>query len=341
MKEITLSYLLTFTCICMGTVYAQNKDYLFMVEQAVKAPSGHNTQPWLFKLSENGIEIHPNFEKTLPVVDADSRELFISLGCTAENLCIAASYMGYGTIVDIDNSGIITIGLKKDPDVQKDSLFDQITVRQTNRSVYNGKSIAEDTVAMLKSTPLKRGIKAYFYKNGTKDFDSILAYIVKGNIVQMSDDAFTDELKSWMRFNKKHQNRTNDGLSYAVFGSPNLPKFIVKPIISGMLNPKAQNKGDVKKMQSSSHFVLFTIQANTRKEWVELGMHLERFLLKSTGLGIVHAYLNQPNEVSSISMEMAEALNIPDEYPTILLRIGYGEKMPYSKRKGVEEVIIK
>lgn len=25
-------------------------DYLFMIEQATKAPSGHNTQPWLFRI---------------------------------------------------------------------------------------------------------------------------------------------------------------------------------------------------------------------------------------------------------------------------------------------------
>ena len=27
-------------------IHAQNPDFLFMVEYAIKAPSGHNTQPW-------------------------------------------------------------------------------------------------------------------------------------------------------------------------------------------------------------------------------------------------------------------------------------------------------
>ena len=40
-------------------------DYLFMIEQATKAPSGHNTQPWLFRIVEAGIEIHPDKTKTL------------------------------------------------------------------------------------------------------------------------------------------------------------------------------------------------------------------------------------------------------------------------------------
>lgn len=32
----------------MSNVLAQNIDYQFMIEYATKAPSGHNTQPWLY-----------------------------------------------------------------------------------------------------------------------------------------------------------------------------------------------------------------------------------------------------------------------------------------------------
>ena len=32
----------------MDNIMAQTPDYLFMIENACKAPSGHNTQPWLF-----------------------------------------------------------------------------------------------------------------------------------------------------------------------------------------------------------------------------------------------------------------------------------------------------
>ena len=97
----------------MCNIQAQNADYLYMVEQAVKAPSGHNTQPWLFKINQGNIEIRPNFEKLLPVVDPDNRELFISLGCATENLCIAASSKGYSSKVSITYEGIITVHLEK------------------------------------------------------------------------------------------------------------------------------------------------------------------------------------------------------------------------------------
>lgn len=324
----------------MTNTNAQHPDYLFMIEQAIKAPSGHNTQPWLFRVNDDNIQILPNYDKSLPVVDPDNRELFISLGCAAENLCIAASQKGYDTDLNISEEGIVTIHLKKDHTAEPNTLFDRIAIRQTNRSVYNGQIISSDTIRLLERVFEASVANAYFYKNGTPEFNSIADYVIAGNVLQMQNKAFTNELKSWMRFNKKHQDETNDGLSYAVFGAPNLPRFIVKPIMSGYLNGKTQNKGDRKKIASSSHFVLLTATDNIPEEWIRLGIVMERFLLKSTELGITHAYMNQPNEVGKLSVEMTETLNLSGEYPIILLRIGYGEKMSYSKRKDIEEVII-
>ena len=73
---------------------------------------------------------------------------------------------------------------------------------------------------------------------------------------------------------------------------------------------------------------------------MDLGRTLQRFLLTATELGTAHAYLNQPNEQPEIAAEMAKTLDLDGEYPTILLRIGYGKQQAYSKRRPVEDVII-
>lgn len=62
----------------------------------------------------------------------------------------------------------------------------------------------------------------------------------------MQDSHFKQKLQYWMRYNKKHQNKTNDGLSYTVFGAPNLPQCIAKPIMKQAVNEIYQNKGDKK-----------------------------------------------------------------------------------------------
>lgn len=155
----------------------------------------------------------------------------------------------------------------------------------------------------------------------------------------MGDPAFKSELLSWIRFNKKHSESTHDGLSYAVLGAPNLPRWVTEPIVKASLKAKTQNKTDLKKIQSSSHMVLLTTEKNDIPTWIQTGRTLERFLLLLTQAGIAHAYLNQPCEVPEISATLRENLPIAHAYPQILLRLGYAQPMAYSKRKDIREVI--
>ena len=315
-------------------------DFKFLVKQAVKAPSGHNTQPWKFRRDGSVVEIHPDFDRKLPVVDPDNRELFVSLGCAAENLCLAAQTKGYKSTVSVGDTGDIAVTLTEGADVKSSPLFEQIDLRQTNRSIYTGEEIALDALKRLQAIRSEDGVSVHYYARQTKQFNDIKQYVLQGNTRQMQNEAFKAELKSWMRFNKKHQDQTLDGLSYAVFGAPNVPRWMAEPIMSMAVNAKAQNKADRKKIESASHLVLFTTANNTLNEWVSLGRTLQRFLLTATELGIVHSYLNQPNEEAEIATEMARILGLTGEYPTILLRIGYGKRQAYSKRRPVEDVII-
>lgn len=114
-------------------------DFIYMMEQAVKAPSGHNTQPWLFRVQKDRIQILPDMSKSLPAVDPDNRELFISLGCATENLCIAAEAKGYTPLPFFSGSGEITVLLSEASMIKETSgLIEEISVRQTNRGIYSG-----------------------------------------------------------------------------------------------------------------------------------------------------------------------------------------------------------
>ena len=131
---------------------AQRADLLFMVEHAIKAPSGHNTQPWKFKINEHSVDIYPDYGKALPVVDPDNRELFVSLGCATENLCIAATIKGYRSEVSVAADGLIHIDLQRDTTITPSPLFPQIAMRQTNRNVYDGRIIPVDSICELQAT---------------------------------------------------------------------------------------------------------------------------------------------------------------------------------------------
>src|SRR5687767_5158027 len=73
----------------------------FLIKYAILAPSGHNTQPWLFKITKNNmIELYADRSRALPVVDPDDRELTISCGAALYYLRLAANH--FGMTVDVE-----------------------------------------------------------------------------------------------------------------------------------------------------------------------------------------------------------------------------------------------
>ncbi|NOJ27045.1 MAG: hypothetical protein DA330_03425, partial [Nitrososphaera sp.] len=99
----------------------------FMLNYAVLAPSGHNTQPWLFKIIDDGVEIYADRSRALPVVDPDDRELIISCGAALSYLQLAMRHFGYAdkTAILPENGDLIarvTIAGRNDPQ-QDNNLF--------------------------------------------------------------------------------------------------------------------------------------------------------------------------------------------------------------------------
>ena len=68
-----------------------------------------------------------------------------------------------------------------------------------------------------------------------------------------------------------------------------------------------------------------------------MGTHKE--LLKTSEIGISYAFLNQPCEVTTLSIALRKELPINKEYPTLILRIGYANPVPYSPRKNIETLL--
>lgn len=130
-------------------------DFIQIASYASKAPSGHNTQPWKFHITNGTITVLPNLDVALPVVDGNNRELFISLGCAVENLCIAASYFGYTTHIIGCSIEAIILELTKKGLTIEDPLFHQIEKRQTNRNIYNGNKISDGILQQLQRFLLK------------------------------------------------------------------------------------------------------------------------------------------------------------------------------------------
>ena len=71
-----------------------NEGPLTLVRAAILAASPHNTQPWLFKVSNSSIELHIDTQRNVGALDPYLREEHIGIGCALENLTLAAAANG-------------------------------------------------------------------------------------------------------------------------------------------------------------------------------------------------------------------------------------------------------
>jgi hypothetical protein len=160
-------------------------DLKFLVESAMKAPSGHNTQPWKFENIDDGIIIHPDFSRALPVVDSDNHALYISLGCAIENIIIAASVKGLESTIQYpeDAKGRIKIlfNSANAANVKTDPLFDFIASRQVNRAKYSDKIVSNDDLQILNSSFKFQGISLLLL-NGRPSFTHVIPLIIEATI---------------------------------------------------------------------------------------------------------------------------------------------------------------
>ncbi|WP_232667719.1 hypothetical protein [Pseudonocardia sp. TRM90224] len=118
-------------------------DVMHLVRAAVLAPSAHNTQPWLFRLAPDRIDVVPDAARNIGTLDPLRRELHISLGCALENLVLAAEHRGRAPRVE---GWTVHLG-RSTP--RTSALFEAIPHRHTDRAAYAERPVEPATLDEL------------------------------------------------------------------------------------------------------------------------------------------------------------------------------------------------
>ncbi|WP_441000129.1 Acg family FMN-binding oxidoreductase [Fodinibius sp. SL11] len=314
-----------------------------LIEYGIKAPSGHNTQPWHFIIEENAIEIHPDFSRALPVVDSDNHALYISLGCAVENIAIAATKYGLRSSITIkagkDDESFIVVSFTADDSIQEDELLNYIEERQSTRNNYSDQQVPEDDLHELRNSFEFEGIELLILTSES-EINDLEPLIIEGSNKQFQNKEFVEELVDWFRFSKAEAEKKGDGLWIKSMGLPNMNHFIGNIVMKYFVTAKSEAKRWKKLIDATAGFALFVTDKNDVAHWVRLGRTFQRFGLTATMLGISHAHVNMPCEELDVRKKLATTLNLGSKHPLLLIRFGYSENMPYSHRRGVDKVLV-
>lgn len=323
----------------MRATLAKEPDLKELVRFATLAANGHNTQPWRFHLSDGRIDILPDLTRRTPVVDPDDHHVYASLGCAAANLSLAGAATARPGTLRFDDSGEGSIAFEFSPGaITPSALFDAIPQRQCTRADYDGKTVGSEELRALATAAAVDGVDVALITDRPQ-LDRVRDLIVAGNTEQMADPAFVRELKEWIRFNPRDALATGDGLYGGCSGNPTLPAWLGPLMFDIAFQTQAENDKIARQLRSSAGVAVFVAAASDRDHWARAGQACQRFALQATALGLKHAFLNQPVEVSRLRPELAALVGLPGRRPNLIMRFGYGPTMPMSPRRPVEAVL--
>lgn len=311
-----------------------------LVRFATLAPSGHNTQPWRFRVRPDRIAILPDLARRTPIVDPDDHHLFVSLGCATETLVLAAATGGKraeAAFVE-QGGGRVEVRLTTGNAVA-DPIAAAIPHRQSTRGDYDGVPLSAADLRTLQAAATVHGVDTILL-TARRDIDRVRDLVLAGNSVQMADPLFLRELKQWLRFNPRGALRTGDGLFSAASGSPALPSWAGPLLFDIFETASAENDRYARQLRSSSGVAIFVGAKADPEHWVRVGQACQRFSLQATALGLKCAFVNQPVEVASLRSDLSTLIGAPGRRPDLVIRFGRGPALPFSARRPTHAVII-
>ncbi|MBT8439674.1 MAG: nitroreductase [Gammaproteobacteria bacterium] len=306
-----------------------------LLKYAVLAPSSHNTQPWLFKITDSMVSLYADRTRALPANDPDDRELTISCGCALMNLRVAAAHEGFGLTCDItpkpndeDLLAVISFSKEETVSLTEAELFQSIEGRRTYRKRFESRDVPDSILGTLSGVATKEN--AWLHVIKSEEIRQKIAELVsEGDLIQWSNPSWRRELASWM-----HPRRRGDGLT--------VPS-VVAPIAQAVVRTFDMGNGvgakDEQLADESPVLAVIGTDGDSVKDWLAAGQALEKILLSAYSSGLQASYLNQPIQVATLRTKLQNLLD-RGGFPQILLRLGFPtDEIKAAPRRDLDEVI--
>ncbi|TDE21364.1 hypothetical protein [Actinomadura sp. 6K520] len=316
-------------------------DARHAVEDAIWAPSVHNTQPWRFGVAGTRITMRADPDRRLGVADPRGREMLISCGAALYTLRLALRRLGYDPVVhllpDPDRPQLLA-----DVDLRPGEPADEAVEREhaqiRRRHSHRGGFAAAPEPGVL------TGLRHAAEREGARLVQAVDAH-VKGALAALTDaaehvqrrtPAYATEIARWA---PAPGTSRMDGVqqdAYPQRTPRTAPHFPARDFARG------QGWGVVAADDDTALtglVVLLVSAGDTPADWVKSGQALQRLLLRAAGHDLSAAYHTQALQVPDLR-EFIRAQFCGDAYPQLLLRLGVadGEQLT-SVRRPVEDVL--
>lgn len=320
-----------------------------IVEQATRAPSIHNTQPWRFvSRTETGtetgtLELWTDPSRGLEVLDPTGRGRHISCGAALLHARLAAAGAGYAATVTVlpdpaEPTHLADLELHAAQSGaaqgEESDLVAAIATRHTSREPFSNRPVPEETVRELRQAAAAEGAWLRIIDT-PEDATAVAVLLAHADEVQAADPAYVDELRKWTQ-----RGDSGDGIpsSAVPLTAPTErgSNYRLRDFVADR-EPDADSPHEPPPVERPLVAVLGTTDDDVRS-WIAAGQALGRLLLTATAHGVTASPLTQALEIPATRAQLASELGVIG-HPQMLLRLGYGSSGAQTPRRPIEDVL--
>lgn len=344
-----------------------NGSPLALVRAAILAASPHNTQPWLFKVSDSAIELHIDKRRNVGALDPFLREEHIGMGCALENLLLAAAANGYAVSTKIAPGKLARIPAASKPELlarveltpgkrEESELWRAIPQRHTNRAPYDTqRGIPADFVDALRLLPEDDTNARLFLFTNEAERKKIVEASSEANTGLYSDAAVQAGSEPWVRLKWSEVQKYRDGLTIDAFGLPPMATAVAKMMTPGMLAwaaSRSEKNGYAQLMLSAPLIGMIAVRDRyDQEQCLHAGRIWQRSHLLATARGLAGRPCNELVELGDHERALGkpasrlallnEITGDPTWQPTFVFYMGYATLPAHaSPRRPVEAVTL-
>lgn len=309
---------------------------------SVLAPSGHNTQPWAFRVDGRTVDVLADRSRRLPVVDPQDRELTISCGAALAFFEVATARYGLATTTSVWPDGAepdlvarVEVGPACPSTDDDRRCFEAGLIRRTNRLQFGPEPVSEAVLDELVRSAAGYDVALVAVPAGAAR-DPISELVGEGDRIQASDRSFRKELAAWIRPNTTS---AADGMPGYAFGFPTPMSFFGGAFLRYVNWGKGIAKAHARAVQRAPIVAVLATRHDDPNAWVATGRAIASVSLRAGSHGVSLSFFNQPVEIPELRSRLA-ALVCPGHEPQLVIRLGVGPDARATPRRCATDVTI-
>lgn len=324
----------------MGARRAPQVPIRELVALACRAPSVHNSQPWLWVADAESVSLFADHRRQLEYADPDGRDLVLSCGAALHHLKVVAAAAGWHANIrrlpnPSNDSQLATVTFDADAvDERALRTVDVLRRRRTDRRTTRPTPVAREALEPLLVAAGPFGVVAFAVVSASAR-SSVFGLLAEADATQRRDPAYLSEITAWV------DRGPGEGIP-----STNLvqhPPAVGDQGASTRFPPGLLEDTQAGAEQHRNALITLCTSSDDVGSRIRAGEALSALLLTGEHLGLSLVPLSQATEVDRVRMLLQDELLEDAAHPQVLVRVGWPvgnrEPVPLTPRRPVTDVL--